>query len=116
MQESYFCPECGRPHAPKLAVSGPVRQRIVNIIANRPDGITRDQLMLAVYGNDPNGGPENPNVISVLVNHANRELRPQGYEISARPGRGALYRLRSIRPIRERKRHYRRANSFVYVF
>ena len=87
------CPHCGRPYPPKLQVGGSVRKRIVEIIANRPNGISRPQLMWMVYGDDPNGGPLYPNVVSVLIHKANRELRPQGYEITAGRGRGALYRL-----------------------
>ena len=87
------CPYCGRPYPPKFHINGPVRRRIVEVIANRPHGITRPQLICAVYGNDPNGGPLNANVVSVLIHKANMELRPQGYEITATKGRGGLYRL-----------------------
>jgi hypothetical protein len=75
-------------------VRGPVRQRIVDLIADRPDGITRGEIIAAVYADDPNGGPDNPNVISVLIKHANAELATQGFHITpAWLGRGARYRL-----------------------
>lgn len=61
------CPSCGRPFAPELAVTGPVRRRLVEIIANRPDGITRSELMDLLYADDPDGGPEWVNGIWVLI-------------------------------------------------
>jgi hypothetical protein len=77
----------------------PVRQRIVDSIANRPDGITRNEILDLVYGGDPNGGPDNPNTISVLIKHANAELAVQGFRIlPAWRGRGARYRLVRIAP------------------
>jgi hypothetical protein len=80
-------------------VHGPVRQRIVDLIANRPDGITRSELIDIVYADDPNGGPDNPNTICVLVHHANAELAPQGFRIlPAWRGRGARYRLVRVAP------------------
>jgi hypothetical protein len=89
-----ICPTCRRPFAPRLAVSGPVRQRIVDVIADRPDGITRAELMSAVYAADPNGGPNTPNTLSVIIKRANAQLAPQGYRITpAWLGRGARYRL-----------------------
>lgn len=90
----FSCPTCGRPYPPMLAVSGPVRQRIVDIIARHPDGITRQDLMGLVYADDPNGGPEHPRIITVLINRANRQLAGQGYVIKPTwLGRGARYRL-----------------------
>jgi hypothetical protein len=114
MHESEVCTHCGRPYPPKLVVSGPVRQRIVDVIASRPNGIARAELVWLIYGSDPNGGPDSPNVVSVIIHHANKELRRQGYEITARPGRGALYRLTSTRPVRERRQR-RQQNAFRYV-
>jgi hypothetical protein len=47
-------------------VNGPVRQRIVDVVPNRPDGITRGELIDAVYAGDLDGGPDSPNTISLL--------------------------------------------------
>jgi hypothetical protein len=89
-----ICPTCHRPLAPELAVNGPVRQRIVDVVANRPDGITRGELIDIIYSADPNGGPSTPNTISVLVHLANQQLAQQGYRIAAAwRGRGSRYRL-----------------------
>jgi hypothetical protein len=80
-------------------VHGPVRQRIVDPIANRPDGITRSEIIDLVYAGDPNGGPENPNTVSVLIHCANQQLAQQGYRIEAAwRGRGGRYRLVRIAP------------------
>ncbi|MGB6286780.1 MAG: hypothetical protein WBG18_20580 [Xanthobacteraceae bacterium] len=89
-----LCPTCRRPFPPSLIVHGPVRQRIVDLVANRPDGITRSEIISIVYSDDPNGGPDNPNTISVLIKHANDELAAQGWHIEpAWRGRGARYCL-----------------------
>jgi hypothetical protein len=80
-------------------VNGPVRQRIVDLIAGRPDGITRSEILATVYADDINGGPDNPNTISVLIKRANEELAAQGFRITpAWLGRGARYRLVRIAP------------------
>jgi hypothetical protein len=90
----HICPTCSRPFPPRLIVRGPVRQRIVDLIANRPAGITRREIIDLVYADDIDGGPENPNTISVLIKHANKELATQGFHIEpAWRGRGARYRL-----------------------
>jgi hypothetical protein len=75
-------------------VHGPVRQRIVDLIANRRDGITRSEILATVYADDINGGPDNPNTITVLIKHANEELAAQGFRIEPTwLGPGARYRL-----------------------
>lgn len=90
----HVCSACGRPFLPRLVARGPVRQRIVDAIANRPDGITRGELLDRVYADDPDGGPDNPNTVAVLIKHANVDLAPQGYRIEPTwRGRGARYRL-----------------------
>lgn len=90
------CPCCNRPFPPPLPVTGPVRQRIVNIVANRPDGITRGELMDLVYSHDPNGGPSTPNTICVTIHAANEQLRPQGYRIRGGSGPGSRYYLERL--------------------
>jgi hypothetical protein len=92
-----ICLACQRPFPPPLIVHGPVRQAIVNLIANRPDGITRAEIIATIYADDIDGGPTNPNTVSVLIKHANEELAAQGYRIApAWRGRGARYRLSRI--------------------
>ena len=98
-RRAHICPTCRRPFPPSLVVSGPVRQRIVDAIALRPDGITRAELLDVVYADDVDGGPDNPQTICVLVHHANKQLAGQGYRIApAWRGRGARYRLVRSKP------------------
>jgi hypothetical protein len=70
-----------------------VRQRIVDLIASRPDGISRREIIDLVYASDPNGGPTNENTISVLVKRANEDLVNQGWRIVSSGGPGSRYRL-----------------------
>jgi len=71
-RRAQICPACHRPFPPKLIVLGPVRQRIVDLIAaNRPDGITRGEILAIVYADDVDGGPFNPNTVSLLIKHGN---------------------------------------------
>jgi hypothetical protein len=58
-----------------------VRKKIVEIIGQHPEGLMRHQLFELVYANDPEGGPENENVISVHIRKANRQLERQGWKI-----------------------------------
>jgi hypothetical protein len=75
-------------------VSGKVRQRIIDLIADRPHGISRSELLSLVYEHDPNGGPQTANTISTLIARANKEIASQGYQITpAWPGHGGRYRL-----------------------
>ena len=87
------CPCCGRPYPPELAVGGSVRQRLVDIVASRPDGVTRGELMDCLYATDPNGGPDYPNTISVIIHFANIKLKTYGYRIKGSGGPGSRYFL-----------------------
>jgi len=93
------CPVCSRPYAPRLQVSGPIRQRVVEIVARRPDGIPVKELCNLTYADDPNGGPLTAQrSINVIVHRANDQLRKQGYQIRARwRGRGSVYELVKIK-------------------
>jgi hypothetical protein len=86
------CPCCGQSLPPKIVVNGPVRQRIVDILASRPAGITADELTGLVYAEDPNGGPENHS-IRVHIWHLNRFLARQCYQIKSTRGPAARYQL-----------------------
>ena len=92
------CPTCRRPFPPVLVVTGSVRQRLVNIIGNRPDGIPIGELVDQVYADDPDGGPVTaPRSVNVMIHKANAQLRQQGYQIESMwLGRGARYRLARI--------------------
>jgi hypothetical protein len=94
-----ICPRCHRPFAPRLVVSGPVRRRLVEIVANYPDGIGLRELVDLVY-DDPSGGPLTAQrSLNVIAHHANKQLAKQGYQIkSTWRGRGARYQLVKVVP------------------
>ena len=95
-----LCPTCQRPFPPALVVTGSRRQRLVNILADRPDGVPVRDLVDLVYADDPDGGPLTAQrSLNVVAHHANVQLRPQGYQIkSTWLGRGARYRIVRIAP------------------
>jgi len=95
-----LCPACQRPFPPPLVVTGPLRQRMVNILAGRPDGVLVRDLVELVYADDPNGGPLTAQrSLNVIAHRANVQLRPQGYQIKSMwLGRGARYRLVRLAP------------------
>jgi hypothetical protein len=77
-------------------VGGVVRQRLVDALAEHPEGLNREQLMRAAYYDDPNGGASYA-TLRVNVYNANKELAKHGYHIRARPrGPGARYRIDRI--------------------
>ena len=87
------CPHCKRPFPPELRVGGKRRQAMVDYLAKHPEGATVWQIMEAVYADDPNGGPENGQIIPVMKLHANKYLNRQGWHIKSSGGHGALYTL-----------------------
>ena len=93
-KQSRCCPECGRPLPLVVDLGGPVRQHIYDFIANNP-GTTRDAIMRNVYADDPNGGPESCNVVSVHVCNINKRLLDLGFSqrIRSRGGPGATYEI-----------------------
>lgn len=90
----HVCPTCGRPYAPKLSVSGPVRQRLVKVLLKFPEGVEMGDLINLIYAVNPNGAPPSARqCISVLAHYANEQLGPQGWVITATKGRGSRYRI-----------------------
>jgi hypothetical protein len=58
-----------------------VKARIWDVVQRRP-GISAEELVDAVYGADPNGGPDSGRkAIHVHVNHMNRRLMREGMSI-----------------------------------
>lgn len=97
-----LCPHCQTAPTPSLVVSGPIRSRVLELVARRPDGISAAEVSDIVYGDHPDGGPTwAANSIKTAVWNANRELKPQGYMIRAKHGPGGRYRLIKIADHRE---------------
>jgi hypothetical protein len=93
-----ICLACKRPFPPMLLVTGSRRQKLVNIVAGRPDGIEIGDLVDQLYADCIDGGPLwAMRSANVMIHKANRQLAPQGYVIKAMwLGRGARYRLGRI--------------------
>jgi len=91
------CPCCRQIIPPKgLFRDQPVKARIYEFIATHPQGVTRRQIMDAVWANDPNGGPEFENVVSVHIKHMRPALEREGVTISCARGPGATYRVKKL--------------------
>lgn len=90
------CPTCQRPFAPEVDVGGPKRQKIYDYIAKHPEGVTREQVMTAVYADDPDGGPEHFATISGHVLNINKFFRAKHlpYKINGRRGPGSIFLLK----------------------
>jgi hypothetical protein len=99
------CPTCGRPYPPKLEVGGTLRQRMVDLLLRRPDGVPIDELVELIYACEPDGSPMwAHNSIWVIAHEANKKLRAFGYQIVSTKGRGSRYRMVKLnaRSIRQR--------------
>jgi len=76
-------------------VGGPVCQRLVNVVASRPDGVPRVELFDALYGSSSNP-PGTLNVVTMHVRLANQKLAPKGLRIWSSKGHGARYFLERL--------------------
>lgn len=59
-------------------------------------GIPSADIMDAVYGDDPSGGPESYNVVHVMRCQIKDRLAQHGLAIKSRRGPGAIWRLEKI--------------------
>ena len=92
-----ICPTCGQTIPPRFQITGRVSRRLVEIVVKRRDGITRGELTALLYAEDPNGGPQSENIVSVLIHNINEQLAPQGYRIRGiRGGPGSRYYLEPL--------------------
>lgn len=96
MTRTRACPTCGHP-IPSDAVAATLigkQRRLYEIVATAGSrGVTSMQIMSALYGDDPAGGPESPNIVCVMVGHVNRHLKQHCLAIKGRSGHGGYYRL-----------------------
>lgn len=88
------CPTCKRPLPPVVSVSGRRRQALLEYVLRYPEGVTRSQILDAIYADDPDGGPENQNIVAVMVKHINDILEKQKKKVRIRGsgGPGSIYR------------------------
>jgi hypothetical protein len=90
------CECCGHPVvADEIErVLTPMQARIFKAVKRAgAAGVSSKDIMGIVYADDPNGGPENTNIIAVVANQANKRLAPLGLKITASRGPWARLRL-----------------------
>ena len=91
------CSHCGQViPVPNPFQHQPVKRRIYDFVKNHPGGSNRNQIIDAVYADDPDGGPEHAATISMHVYQMRRVLNPLGLTITSPRGRGASFRLVEI--------------------
>lgn len=100
------CPCCGRPvseladlkwnvgaralvgHGMAVVLS-PLRSRMFDLLWKRfgTGQLThKSKMMDELYSEDPNGGPESDNIISVQVIHLRKQIEPFGLTVRGRGG------------------------------
>lgn len=100
--EPHVCPLCsGAGHIPPDPYPVPltgVQKRIYDAVTHAPDGLRRERLIFAVWGDDPSGGPSYASqCLSVHLNKMNKRLAAAGLRIKGALGRdGKPYRLTRI--------------------
>lgn len=73
----------------KALVLPKLRSRIFDVLWKRfPAGqlTHKSKMMEAMYGDDPNGGPDSDNIISVQVMHLKNQIKPFGLSVKGRGG------------------------------
>lgn len=58
-----------------------------------PAPVTNEMLMDVLYGDDPDGGPDSLNIVSVVKFHLRKKLEPLGIGIVSTGGPGSTSRL-----------------------
>jgi hypothetical protein len=66
-------------------------------VARHPEGVDVWQVLQYVYADDPNGGPDKHNVISVMAKHINNKIQSLGYRIVGTGGPGSRYFLQPVK-------------------
>lgn len=91
------CPCCARPLPPTIVVTGTKRREVFDYIRRCGGrGVTRTQIFEYLYGADPNGGPDSGSIISVIIWHLNRQIKPQGWIVRGTGGQGSVYQLKRV--------------------
>lgn len=87
------CPVCGREEPPTIYITGAKRQRFLDCLLQHPNGRTVWQLLDYIYWDDPSGGTDKHNIISVMAKAINVRIASQGWRVRATGGPGSMYRL-----------------------
>ncbi|KKB80809.1 hypothetical protein VW35_00950 [Devosia soli] len=98
------CPCCHRPLisafeqvADEASLSMKERELFLTVANGFGGSVLREVVVNALYGLDPNGGPDDPRaVIAVIMTKTNAKIAPFGYRIFSRKTVG--YRLATIIP------------------
>lgn len=59
-------------------------------------GLSRDEAITQVYADDPAGGPDSRNVMSVQTYYINKKIKQFGWRFRGQRGRGGRVRLERI--------------------
>jgi hypothetical protein len=79
--------------------SSPTEQKIFDLVCASPHGITRDEIVDALYGSDPEGGPLSAhNAVSVHLVRLNKKLLLRGMQIKGWGHSGTGFHLWIRRP------------------
>lgn len=96
------CHCCGMPiPGDKVldALTG-LQQRVFTAIKRAGQaGIAGPRLMDVVYADDPSGGPDNPNIISVVATQMNPRLERFGLKLVGKRGPGGGFVLRTLEQV-----------------
>ncbi len=95
MKRPRICECCGQIIPPAIGAldNMRVKKRIYECVARHPEGVSRSEIIESVYADDPDGGPEFANVISVHVARINKLIEREGVRIHSTRGPHAVYRL-----------------------
>lgn len=92
------CPTCSRPLPVEdwTLVLTPLERRLYGLVSRRPE-IDAEVLWTALWGSDPDGGPE-PKALDVAINLLNKKIAGWGQVIQRRRKghRGQPWRLMQI--------------------
>jgi hypothetical protein len=91
------CPHCGAPRVPDRLPLTPVQKRIVDVVRRRGE-VSAEDLRVAVWADDEDGGPENLKTLHVHIYLLNKKLRRYGLAVRANKGAGATYKIERVAP------------------
>ena len=94
------CECCGHPLPPEGidAELTPTQRKLYRAVKRAGKaGITNPELMDKLYADDPNGGPENTNIISVMMKRVRAVLASYGLTVRSTGGPGSRYYLELLK-------------------